>query len=64
MRPTTAHIDVHFDNFLHPGTRYDHPRDVVRDRSSASRKSELCSGPWRLTLLPSPHVHPCALRQA
>jgi hypothetical protein len=31
MRPTTAHSDniFDFDYLLHPGTRFEHPRDVV-----------------------------------
>ncbi|MBR0719225.1 hypothetical protein [Bradyrhizobium liaoningense] len=30
MRPTTAHDNVFdFDYLLHPGTKFEHPRDVV-----------------------------------
>ena len=33
MRPTTAHDDNIFDlnSLLHPGTAFEHPRDVVSD---------------------------------
>ncbi|WP_398467096.1 hypothetical protein [Tardiphaga sp.] len=44
MRPTTAHIDAEFQSFLHPGTQYDHPRDVVSDqRLSLEEKRALLS---------------------
>ena len=31
MRPTTAHHDnvIDFEALLHPGTRFEHPRDVL-----------------------------------
>lgn len=46
MRPTTAHIDIDFENFLHPGTRYDHPRDVLRDRSLSLDEKRALLSSW------------------
>lgn len=46
MRPTTAHIDVEFENFIHPGTRYDHPRDVVRDPSLSLQEKRALLSSW------------------
>jgi hypothetical protein len=41
MRPTTAFDDnvFHLDSLLHPGTAFEHPRDVVsHDRLSLAEK--------------------------
>lgn len=46
MRPTTAHIDAEFQTFLHPGTRYDHPRDVVRDQSLSLQEKRALLSSW------------------
>ena len=40
MRPTTALDDnvFDFDYLLHPGTKFEHPRDVVSHRGSHARR--------------------------
>jgi hypothetical protein len=47
MRPTTGHDDNIFDlnSLLHPGTAFDHPRDVVSDPrfSFAEKRAILAS---------------------
>ena len=47
MRPTTASDDNIFDfnSLLHPGTRFEHPRDVVSDPglSLAEKRAILAS---------------------
>jgi hypothetical protein len=47
MRPTTAHDDNIFDlnSLLHPGTAFEHPRDVVSDArfSLAEKRAILAS---------------------
>lgn len=46
MRPTTANIDLEIENFLHPGTRYDHPRDVVRDQILTLQEKRALLSSW------------------
>jgi hypothetical protein len=46
MRPTTAIIDLELKNFLHPGTRYDHPRDVVRDQTLTLQEKRALLSSW------------------
>src|SRR3989337_182136 len=48
MRPTTAHDDNVFDlnAVLHPGTAFDHPRDVVGDPSLTLSEKRAILASW------------------
>ena len=51
MRPTTAYDDNIFDfnALLHPGTMFEHPRDVVAHPNLASPRSAPSWHPGHLT---------------
>ena len=47
MRPTTAHTDVFdFQALLHPGTRFEHPRDVVRHAGLTTAEKRAILASW------------------
>ena len=48
MRPTTAHDDnvVDLNVILHPGTVFDHPRDVVSDPSLSLAEKRAILASW------------------
>ncbi len=48
MRPTTAHDDNVFDinALLHPGTVFNHPRDVVIDQSLTMAEKRAILASW------------------
>ena len=48
MRPTTAHDDKNFDfdSLLHPGTTFEHPRDVVSRRGLSLSEKRAILASW------------------
>jgi len=48
MRPTTAHDDnvFNFDSLLHPGTAFEHPRDVVSHPSLSLSEKRAILASW------------------
>ena len=48
MRPTTASDDnvIDFNALLHPGTVFDHPRDVLADHSLSTSEKRAILASW------------------
>jgi hypothetical protein len=46
MRPTTADCDVLDHSLLHPGTRFDHPEDVVRQAGLTTAEKRAILASW------------------
>jgi hypothetical protein len=47
MRPTAPHDNiVDFNSFLHPGTAFEHPRDVVSDPNLSLAKKRAILASW------------------
>ena len=61
MRPTTAHDNVFdFNALLHPGTVFEHPKDVVCHNGLKRPRSVRFSHPGRRMQLRSRPAHPFA----
>jgi hypothetical protein len=65
MRPTTATHDnvFNFEALLHPGTVFEHPKDVVSHPDLTLAEKRRFLPPGLPTLQRSPHVPGCGLRK-
>ena len=63
MRTTPAHDNVFdFNALLHPGTVFNHPRDVVDDPNLSLSEKRAILASWASEPPPSHPAPPCARR--